>query len=366
MNKVSKEIKELSPIYWDENSKTVFIIDQRLLPNEFKYVEIKSCQEMAIAIKDMLLRGAPLIGIAAAFGMALAAQAEEDLDSADSLLRSTRPTAVNLMWALDRVQMVMEDLDLKNQDNPKEYAFESILNEAKYILQDDIERCKKIGEVGAKQIKEKFKSKIAKGEKLKIMTHCNAGALATGGYGTALGVVRKLHEENLVEMVFSNETRPRQQGSRLTVWELAYEHIPVTMNADTMSAHLMKEHTLDLVIVGADRIAANGDAANKIGTYQLAISAKHHDIPFYVAAPLSTVDKSISDGSHIPIEERCSTELSHINDGPCTITSENSKLENYDLAGTDHDLAEAKFINPGFDVTPRELIEAIFTEEGLF
>jgi methylthioribose-1-phosphate isomerase len=180
------------------------------------------------------------------------------------------------------------------------------------------------------------------------MTHCNAGALATGGYGTALGLIRELAQENLVEMVYSNETRPRQQGSRLTAWELAYEGIPVTMLSDNMAAHCMKQGMIDFVIVGADRITANGDAANKIGTYQVAIVAKFHQVPFFVIAPLSTVDQKLASGDLIPIEQRDPAELHTINNQLVTASS------------------GVEFFNPGFDVTPRELIEAIFTEKGIF
>ena len=313
------------------------LLDQRLLPYEFKYVEISSYEEMAIAIKDMVVRGAPAIGIAAAFGMALAAKKNEDLKNADEALRKTRPTAVNLMWALDEIEKT-------------DGSFSEILKKAEWILEDDISRCKRMGEVGAQYIKNKFPNK-----KLKVMTHCNAGALATGGYGTALGVIRSLHKEGLVEMVYADETRPRQQGARLTVWELAYDNIPVTLNTDNMAAHLMKEGLIDLVIVGSDRVAANGDAANKIGTYQLAISANYHHIPFYVAVPHSTVDMTLITGDEIPIEERDSKEVSHINNQTCTATED-----------LNQDLGKVNFVNPAFDVTPNALIEAIFTEDGLF
>jgi methylthioribose-1-phosphate isomerase len=200
-----------------------------------------------------------------------------------------------------------------------------------------------MSEIAADYIKNKFGRK-----KFRIMTHCNAGALATGGYGTALGLIRELFSEDLVEMVYSNETRPRQQGSRLTAWELAYEGIPVTMLSDNMAAHCMKQGMIDFVIVGADRITANGDAANKIGTYQVAIVANFHNIPFYVIAPESTIDRTLASGDLIPIEERDSAELHTINDQLVTAS-----------AGVD-------FFNPGFDVTPNALIEAIFTEKGLY
>jgi methylthioribose-1-phosphate isomerase len=332
-------IKSLSPIQWIDERSTVKIIDQRLLPYELKWIEISNTQEMASAITDMALRGAPLIGIAAAYGMVLATKENLDLNQADRLLRSTRPTAVNLMWALDEIQSV-----IKNSANTeKEFLSQELLKKAKSLHTEDYLSCKKMSEIAADYIKNKFGRK-----KFRIMTHCNAGALATGGYGTALGLIRELFSEDLVEMVYSNETRPRQQGSRLTAWELAYEGIPVTMLSDNMAAHCMKQGMIDFVIVGADRITANGDAANKIGTYQVAIVANFHNIPFYVIAPESTIDRTLASGDLIPIEERDSAELHTINDQLVTAS-----------AGVD-------FFNPGFDVTPNALIEAIFTEKGLY
>jgi methylthioribose-1-phosphate isomerase len=332
-------IKSLSPIQWIDERSTVKIIDQRLLPYELKWIEISNTKEMASAITDMALRGAPLIGIAAAYGMVLATKENLDLNQADRLLRSTRPTAVNLMWALDEIQSV-----IKNSANTeKEFLSQELLKKAKSLHTEDYLSCKKMSEIAADYIKNKFGRK-----KFRIMTHCNAGALATGGYGTALGLIRELFSEDLVEMVYSNETRPRQQGSRLTAWELAYEGIPVTMLSDNMAAHCMKQGMIDFVIVGADRITANGDAANKIGTYQVAIVANFHNIPFYVIAPESTIDRTLASGDLIPIEERDSAELHTINDQLVTAS-----------AGVD-------FFNPGFDVTPNALIEAIFTEKGLY
>jgi methylthioribose-1-phosphate isomerase len=243
------------------------------------------------------------------------------------------------MWALDEIQSV-----IKNSANTeKEFLSQELLKKAKSIHTEDYLSCKKMSEIAADYIKNKFGRK-----KFRIMTHCNAGALATGGYGTALGLIRELFSEDLVEMVYSNETRPRQQGSRLTAWELAYEGIPVTMLSDNMAAHCMKQGMIDFVIVGADRITANGDAANKIGTYQVAIVANFHNIPFYVIAPESTIDRTLASGDLIPIEERDSAELHTINDQLVTAS-----------AGVD-------FFNPGFDVTPNALIEAIFTEKGLY
>lgn len=373
------QINTLEPIRWNKEKQLVEVIEQRLLPYELKWVEIKTVKEAAVAIKDMVVRGAPLIGITAAYGMAFAAREAMDLNEADKLLRSTRPTAVNLMWALDQIWVkisqllrysdpsqssltqkstpVVQDLKalyLKNFDASSPVfsndLFVGILEKAHFIHKDDIERCKKMSQLGADYILEKFRIAAGGGFRrgLFVMTHCNAGALATGGYGTALGVIRKLHELGCIEMVYSNETRPRQQGSRLTAWELAHDNIPVTMLADTMAAHLMKQGKIDLVITGADRITANGDAANKIGTYQVAIAAQYHQIPFFVAAPHSTIDMSLSSGDLIEIEQRPADEVSHINGKTCT-AAQGVSVE-----------------NPAFDVTPNALIEAIFTEQGLF
>ncbi len=378
ISKTSYKTDELRPLIWDDDKACAKLIDQRILPYELTLVEISSVEAMGAAIKDMVLRGAPLIGIAAAYGMALAARAGFDLCEADKLLRSTRPTAVNLMWALDQVQAVIQSCTLDS----RETIYQKILAKAHWILEDDIARCKTMSSVGAEYIKTRFNSIDRKSvvsdcqmqgtrsteepkftvvneamrcerntavgnQRLRILTHCNAGALATGGYGTALGVIRTLAAEGLVEMVYADETRPRQQGARLTAWELAYDGIPVTLNTDNMAAHLMKQGLIDLVITGADRITANGDVANKIGTYGLAILAKYHDIPFYVAAPESTIDRSLAHGDQIIIEERDSSEVSHINGESCTAAQ------------------GVCFVNPGFDVTPRELIEAIFTEQGV-
>ena len=339
--------QELRPLKWNSETASIMVIDQRLLPHELKWVEVSNAQEMAFAIKDMIIRGAPLIGIGAAYGMAMAARDKMDLDDADKLLRSTRPTAVNLMWALDECKKVIHEYGLsRNTCGEFDHAalFRKLLEKAAWILEDDVARCKQMSKVGADYIKNKFGTD----KKFRILTHCNAGALATGGYGTALGVIRELDKEGLVEMVYSDETRPRQQGSKLTAWELAHDNIPVTMISDNMAAHTMKQGLIDLVVVGSDRITANGDAANKIGTYQVAIVAQHHKVPFFVAAPHSTIDMNLASGDLIPIEERDPAELHTINE----------KLVTADQG--------VEFYNPGFDVTPNEMIEAIFTEQGLF
>lgn len=370
MPETLKKIKELRPIRWSEKSETVFLIDQKILPYEFKYIEIKDELEMAEAIKDMTVRGAPAIGIAAAYGVVLAIKniandlsvdtIKIKLEETDKVLRNTRPTAVNLMWALDEIQKISNDFA------NKEDLYNKLLDKAHHILEDDINRCKAMAEHGAKYIKEKFADKISQGKKLNILTHCNAGALATGGYGTALGVIRTLDSENLVEMVYADETRPRQQGARLTAWELAYDQIATTLITDNMAAHLMKQGHIDLVVVGSDRIAKNGDAANKIGTYQLAITANYHKLPFFVAAPMSSFDLSLDSGETIPIEERDHREVSHINGRTCTVDEANSLIENYDLESNSHRLGNIDYQNPAFDVTPNHLIEAIFTENGVY
>jgi methylthioribose-1-phosphate isomerase len=360
--------KETIPIYWNHENKSAFIIDQTLLPYELKWVEIKNHEEMALAIEKMLLRGAPLIGIAAAYGIVLALQefilnqSSEDnlinfLNQASNRLLSTRPTAVNLAWALGEMTATIQE----NCKNEALQLHQILLNKALWIQTDDYNRCKAMSEHALKLVKEDLAEKIkTQGDtiveqtgKLNVLTHCNAGALATGGYGTALGLIRSLHREGLLNMVYSDETRPRQQGSRLTAWELAQEGIPVTMICDTMAGFMMNKGMIDLVVVGSDRITANGDVANKIGTYQVAILAKHHQIPFYVLAPESTIDLNLKTGNEIEIEYRNTEEVSHINDKACTF------IKNL------NSVTEVKFLNPGFDVTPNSLISGIITERGI-
>ena len=379
---MNQTIPEIIPIYWDDQKSSVFIIDQTLLPYELKWVEIQTAQEMAAAIRNMLLRGAPLIGIAAAYGLVLALQEYSKkaeklsesgiqektgdsvslntdkilsyLNNASEELLNTRPTAVNLAWALNEMDSEIKSFkseftEIKNLHELRE----KLLDKAKWIQNDDYERCKRMSEHALAVVKEELAEKIKKKKKLRVITHCNAGALATAGYGTALGLIRSLHREGLLEMVYADETRPRQQGSRLTAWELAMEGIPVTMICDTMSAFIMSKGMVDLAVVGSDRISANGDVANKIGTYQLAISANFHRIPFYVLAPESTVDFSLTSGSEIEIEYRDQLEVSHINGMACTLVKDHNSA------------AEVKFLNPGFDVTPNHLISGIITESGL-
>lgn len=311
-------------IKWEDDK--LKIIDQTRLPNEFVYLECTTAEDVANAIKILQVRGAPAIGIAAAYGVVLGA---DKVDETIKLLASTRPTAVNLFWALQRMEKCA-----KNYKGAK--LREALLKEAILIHKDDKEKCRKMGEYGASLIKD--------GDT--ILTHCNAGALATGGMGTALSPIYIAKEQGKRVKVFADETRPLLQGARLTTWELKQAGIDVTLICDNMAAVVMKEGKIDLVIVGSDRIVKNGDVANKIGTYGVAVLAKEHNIPFYVVAPTSTVDLSLEDGSQIPIEERGSYEITH---------------------GFGKRIAPEgiNVYSPAFDVTPNRLITAIITENGI-
>ncbi len=319
----------------------VVLIDQTVLPEVYKKVEITNYKDMAVAIKDMIVRGAPAIGISGAHGVALAALEFENLEkeyffknlqNAANYLVSQRPTAVNLAWAVEKQMEFANSI----KELPVKEIVSKIFENSKKLELEDIEINIKIGDNGAEIVP----------QGATILTHCNAGALATVGYGTALGVVRSAFEKDKTVQVFADETRPRQQGARLTTWELVEDGIPVTLITDGMSGYFMKKGMVDVVITGADRIAANGDSANKIGTYNLALVAKAHNVPFYIAAPLSTIDTSIKSGDEIVIEERDSEEVTHINGKP--VCAEGVKV-----------------INPGFDVTPAELIAGIITEKGI-
>ncbi|MBL8060088.1 MAG: S-methyl-5-thioribose-1-phosphate isomerase [Chthonomonas sp.] len=301
------------------------LLDQRFLPNREEWVVFHDWAGVAEAIRDMVVRGAPAIGVTAAYGMALAARAGDDLMVASAGLRASRPTAVNLFWALDRIEA------LRTTDAS------AILAEAVSIDDEDLQMNLAIGKFGAELVP------LGAG----ILTICNTGSLATSGHGTALGIIRSAFAKDPSITVFSCETRPRQQGLRLTAWELMKDNIPFKSIADSAAASLMALGKIDLVVVGADRIACNGDSANKIGTYALAIAAKYHGIPFYVAAPSSTIDIEIADGRQIPIEERDGAEI--------------TMIEGVQVAP-----AGCPTWNPGFDVTPNELITAIVTEQGLF
>jgi methylthioribose-1-phosphate isomerase len=311
----------VEPIRWRGNA--LELLDQRLLPREVHWVACRDAHEVAVAIRDMIVRGAPAIGVSAAFGVALAAQCGDDVDAAAAELRASRPTAVNLMWALDRM--------LRARD-----AGRDLTAEAESMRREDIEANKRIGRYGAELL----------GESVTVLTHCNAGALATAGYGTALGVIRAAVEGGKRVAVFADETRPYLQGARLTAWELKQENIDVTLITDSMAGHFFQQGRFDAVIVGADRIAANGDTANKIGTYTVAVLANAHGVPFYVAAPLSTIDVNCPGGDAIPIEERSAAEVTSMNG--VSIAPEG--------IGVRH---------PAFDVTPARLIGAIITDRGV-
>ena len=319
----------------------VRILDQSRLPQEVVYIECQDYRNVATAIKDLKIRGAPAIGIAAAMGLALGAKtirAHQPQDflkqflSMCEVMAATRPTAVNLFWAIARMKKVVH----QHTENNLRLLQDRLVQEAQKILQEDIQMNRAIGKFGADLIKNGNT----------ILTHCNAGALATGGHGTALGVIRTAHDQGKRITVLVDETRPMLQGARLTAWELVQEKIPATLITDNMAGSLMKKGMVDLCIVGADRIAANGDAANKIGTYSVAVLAKHHRIPFYVAAPTSSIDFDLPTGDKIPIEERSPEEVTHVL-GQTQIAPEGIGVA-----------------NPAFDVTPAELITAIITEKG--
>jgi len=326
-------------IEWKNNM--VVMIDQRLLPNEEVYRTYMDFLDVAEAIREMVIRGAPAIGVAAAMGIALGAidvkskerkEFVKQFNHICNVMAHTRPTAVNLFWAIDRMKRVVKENPKLKADELKE----RLVEEAKRVYEEDIEINRQMGRHGSKLIK----------NRATVLTHCNAGALATAGYGTALGVIRAAIEEGKKIKVFADETRPFLQGSRLTAWELMKDGIDTTLITDNMSGYIMKKGLIDAVIVGADRIAANGDVANKIGTYSVAVLAKEHKIPFYVAAPISTIDLKIKSGDSIPIEERDIREVTHIKDIPIAPNA-------------------VKVKNPAFDVTPNRFVTAIITEKGI-
>lgn len=324
----------METIYFKEGK--LYILDQRQLPLEEKYLVTEDYLQVCHAIKTLAVRGAPAIGIAAAYGVYLALKAidkkdfSKELIKAGEVIKSSRPTAVNLSWAVDKLLMFIE-----NVPNKKD-AEEILLKASHEILKEDIEMNKKMGEFGTSLFT----------KKMNVLTHCNAGSLATGGYGTALGVIRSAHRDGKVKMVYSDETRPLLQGARLTVYELMKDNIPVTLITDSMAAYHMQQGLVDCIITGADRIVANGDTANKIGTYNLGILAKYHNIPLYIAAPYSTFDFKLKTGEEIIIENRDSEEVRKFGD-------------KYSAP------KDALVSNPAFDVTPAELISAIITERGI-
>ncbi len=305
----------------------VVMIDQRKLPRVQEFVTCRTYEDVAEAIRNMTIRGAPAIGVAAAMGVALGAAAGENFDLVCKTLASTRPTAINLFWAIER----MRRLHAVSNGNVAQ-----LIDEAQRIRLEDIAICEAIGRNGA--------DLVPSGKT--VLTHCNAGALATAGYGTALGVIRAAHTSGKKIDVFADETRPFLQGARLTAWELQQDGIPVKLITDNMAGHFLHSGRIGCVVVGADRIAANGDVANKIGTYSLAVLAKENGVPFYVAAPVSTLDLSIPSGDAIPIEQRSSEEVTHVFGTP--IAPENIEVE-----------------NPAFDVTPARYVTAIITERGI-
>ena len=322
----------------------VRMLDQRLLPTEEKYLILRSYEEVADAIKKMVVRGAPAIGVSAAMGLALGASQSVGTSVADleydfkfmcQVMEATRPTAVNLFWAVERMRGAL--LTAKSETKNVEEIKQRLVNEAQAIFNEDIASNRALGKFGGELI----------ADGATVLTHCNAGALATAGdYGTALGVIRGAIDAGKRVAVIADETRPFLQGARLTAWELAQDNIPVTVITDNMAGHVMKQGKVDCVVVGADRIAANGDAANKIGTYMVAVLARQHNIPFYVAAPISTIDLNTPTGAEIPIEQRGAKEVTHI--GNQQLTPDGVEVHNF-----------------AFDVTPNEFIAAIITDRGV-
>ena len=326
-------------IRWEDDA--VVLIDQRVLPTREEYVRCRDAAAVAGAIRDMVVRGAPAIGVTAAMGIALglkqsrAADARAlrgDMESLAALLAATRPTAVNLFWAIDRMKRKFEELLPEGVEATRA----GMVKEAISIHREDIEMNRRMGAHGEKLLQ----------DGARILTHCNAGALATAGYGTALGMMRAAVEAGKRISVFSDETRPFLQGARLTAWELMKDGIPVTLITDNMAGYLMAKGEIDCAIVGADRIAGNGDVANKIGTYSVAVLAKEHGLPFYVVAPTSTFDLTLSSGKEIPIEERSANEVTHVQG--VRLAPEGIGIR-----------------NPAFDVTPHHLVSAIVCENGI-
>lgn len=336
---MSKAFDSIRAIFWKEDG--LYLLDQRKLPQENIELHYTSALAVADAIRDMVVRGAPAIGITAAYGVVTSAIEHEShelpvrlqkIHSDIKVLSESRPTAVNLFWALEKMSQCLESKQI-NENN----LISVLLEQAKLIHQEDIQANYQMGEYGASLLQEDAGA---------VLTHCNAGALATGGYGTALGVIRSAYSAGKINQVFADETRPWMQGSRLTAWEFVKDNIPVTLLCEGAAASLMQQGKVSWVIVGSDRIAANGDVANKIGTYSLAILAKHHGVKFMVAAPTSTIDMKSATGSDIPIEQRNTAEV--LQCGNHRVATEG-----------------AEAWNPTFDVTPAALIDAIVTEKGI-
>jgi methylthioribose-1-phosphate isomerase len=333
---------DIIPVKWADEG--VLMLDQRLLPTEEKWLTLKTYNDVAAGIKDMVVRGAPAIGVSAAYGIALGAKQfvgtnlddlEDEIDYISDVIGKTRPTAVNLFWAIERMKRTFAKA--KSEGKSVSEVKQVLIDDAKAIHDEDIESQRLIAQFGGELLEDNST----------VLTHCNAGALATGGvWGTALGVIRGAVDQGKHVSVIADETRPYLQGARLTAWELMKDDIPVTLITDNMSGHIMKKGGVHAVVVGSDRIAANGDVANKIGTYMVAVLAKRHGIPFYVAAPLSTVDLNCPTGDDIPIEERDRVEVTHVKDHQ--LAPEGVGVSNY-----------------AFDVTPNDLVTAIITEKGV-
>ncbi len=347
---VTPSFRHIKPVWWEEHEQggTLFLLDQTLLPHQLRYLQLQHEQEVAEAIRSLRVRGAPAIGVTAAFGMLLAlarlwheraselslAEAQDHLNSVGHFLKSTRPTAVNLGWAVKR--MLKCTYEQTDPDSSIHALWQRLYKEALAIAQEDYDACLRMGTFG--------EPLIAEGDT--VLTHCNAGMLATAGIGTALAPIYVAHHAGKKLHVFVDETRPVLQGARLTAWELQHAGVPLTLIADNMAGSFMRQGCINVIFVGADRIAANGDVANKIGTYSLAVLARAHNIPFYVAAPTSTIDLVLASGDDIPVEQR----------NPDEVTSVQGKA-----------IAPAGVIaaNPAFDVTPAEYITAIITERGV-
>jgi methylthioribose-1-phosphate isomerase len=308
------------------------MIDQTRLPLEERFVTCRTYQEVAAAIRDMIIRGAPAIGVAAAMGVALGVLEGAPFAVVCDTLAKTRPTAVNLFWAIDRMKRLYASLE----GQPRSEICRRMVEEAQLVREEDIAICRALGRNGA--------ALVPDGKT--VLTHCNAGALATAGYGTALGVIRAAVEAGKRIDVFADETRPFLQGARLTIWELQHDNIPATLITDNMAGHFLKSGRIGCVVVGADRIAANGDVANKIGTYSVAVLAKENGVPFFVAAPVSTLDLTLASGDSIPIEQRAAAEVTHV-------------------FGTQVAPTGTEVQNPAFDVTPARYVTAIITERGV-
>jgi methylthioribose-1-phosphate isomerase len=335
---LSSEVGVVPTVAWEDGA--VVMIDQRRLPHEEVLLRCQDHRDVAAAIKDMAIRGAPAIGVAAAFGLALGVRTTRnegaplvaEWQDMCSLLAATRPTAVNLFWAIERMRRRFDSLSAEGGEALRN----GLLEEALAVQHEDLESCRRMGDLGAELLP----------DDARVLTHCNAGALATAGYGTALGVVRSAFRLGKLKAVFADETRPWLQGARLTAWELLQDGIPTTLIADNAAGHLMARGEINAVVVGSDRIAANGDVANKIGTYTVAVLAKEHSVPFYVAAPVSTFDLATATGADIAIEERPADEVTHV-------------------AGRRVAAEGVTVRNPAFDVTPHRFVTAIVCERGV-